>query len=135
MEKNKTSLDNICTHLDKLNETMKEMQKEHESLRGLVNSWEAKQKVMEQECDLMDEWRRRNNILIFGIEEYPHETYFDTLKITEDIFKTKVKVEIADWHIEKVHRLGRSRGDRPILVSFTSFSKKIEVLQAKRNLT
>jgi hypothetical protein len=49
--------------------------------------------------------------------------------------KRKVKVEIADWHIEKVNRLGRSRGDRLILASFTSFSKKIEVLQAQRHLT
>jgi hypothetical protein len=44
-----------------------------------------------------------------------------------------VKVEMANRHIERVHRLGRIRGDRPILVSFTSFSKKLEVLQAKRN--
>ena len=111
------------------------MQEEHERLRGLVNLWETKLKEMEQKCDFMDEWRRINNILIFCTEECPHETYFDTLKITKDILKVKVKVEIANWHIEKVHRLRRSRGDRPILVSFTSFSKEIEVLHAKRNLT
>jgi hypothetical protein len=136
-ERNKTSVDNVCTKLDKLNEIMMKMQEEHERLKGLVNTWEVKQKVMGQKCDFMDEWRRRNNISIFGIEEYPLETYFDTLKITEDILKTKVKVEIVDWRIEKVHRLGRSRGNRLILVSFTSSSKKIEVglLQAKQKLT
>jgi hypothetical protein len=131
MKKNKTSMDNVCMKLDKLNEIMMKMQEEHERFGGLVNPWEAKQKVMKPNCDLMDEWRRRKNILIFGIEEYPHETYFDTLKTKEDILKTEEKVETADWHIEKVHRLGRLRRDRLILVSFTSFSKKIEVLQAK----
>jgi hypothetical protein len=107
MERNKASMDNVCAKLDKLNEVMMKMQDEHESLKELVNSCVAKQKVTEQECDLMDKWRRRNNILVFSIEEYPHETYFDTLKITEDILKTKVNVEIANWHIEKVDRLGR----------------------------
>jgi hypothetical protein len=50
-------------------------------LSGLVNSWETKLKKMEKECDFVDEWRRRNNILIFGIDEYPHKTYSDILKI------------------------------------------------------
>jgi hypothetical protein len=35
---------------------------------------------VKKECDFIDEWRRRNNILIFGTEKYPHKTYFDTLK-------------------------------------------------------
>lgn len=36
--------------------------------------WKTKLNEREKECDFMDEWRRRNNILIFGIEEYPHKT-------------------------------------------------------------
>ena len=55
MDRNKTSMDNVCMKLDKLNEIMMKMQEEHERLSGLVNSWEAKQKVMEQKCDFMDE--------------------------------------------------------------------------------
>jgi hypothetical protein len=90
---------------------------------------------MEKVCDFTDEWRRRNNMLIFGIEEYPHETYFDTLITAEDVLKMKVKVEITNWHIERVQRLGMMRGYRPILVNFTSFLKKLDVLlQATRNL-
>lgn len=58
----------------------------------------------------MNQWRWRNNILVFGKEEYPDESYFDTLKITEHILKMKVKVEIANWYIERVCRLGRTEG-------------------------
>jgi hypothetical protein len=96
MERNKTSMNNVCMKLDKLIEIMMKMQEEHERLRKLVNLWETKLKMMEQKSDFVDEWRRRNNIMIFGIEEYPNETYFDTLKITVDILKTKVKIKIAD---------------------------------------
>jgi hypothetical protein len=50
-----------------------------------VNSWEKKLKKMEEIYKYMDEWRRRNNILIMGIEECPQESDFDTLKMKEDI--------------------------------------------------
>jgi hypothetical protein len=33
----------------------------------------------------MDGWQCRNNLFIIKIEAGPQESYFDTLKITEDI--------------------------------------------------
>jgi hypothetical protein len=62
------------------------------------------------------------------------KTYFDILKITEGILKMKLKVDILNWHIENVCRLGKKRGGRPILVRLTSFMKKLEVLPSTRNL-
>jgi hypothetical protein len=38
--------------------------------------------------------------LIFGVEEYPNEGYFDTLKIVEDVFRIKMRVEMTYWHID-----------------------------------
>jgi hypothetical protein len=35
-----------------------------------------------------------------------------------------MKVEIVNWNIDYVKRLGRRRGQLPILVVFTSFTKK-----------
>jgi hypothetical protein len=46
----------------------------------------------------------------------------------------KMKVDISSWRIESVRRLGKKRGGRPILVRFISFTKKLNVLQATRNL-
>jgi hypothetical protein len=112
MERSKASMDTSCTKIAQLSKTVIKMQEENERLKGLVNSLETK---------LQD-------ILKFGIGAYPHEIYFDTLKIAEDIPKTKVKVETTNWHINRTSR------DRPILVSFASFMKKPEVFQSKRNL-
>ena len=50
-----------------------------------VKSWEEKLREMENKCDFMDERRRKNNVLMFGIEECSRETHFETLKITEGI--------------------------------------------------
>ena len=40
---------------------------------------------MEEEHNFTDKWGWRNNILIFGIKEFPQESNFDTLNMTEDI--------------------------------------------------
>jgi hypothetical protein len=72
--------------------------------------------------------------LIFGVEEYPNEGYFDTLKIVEDVFRMKIRVEMTNWHMDSVARLGKRKGSCPILVRFTSFSKKYEILLNTRIL-
>jgi hypothetical protein len=65
-----------------------------------VNSWETKPRKMEEERNFMYEQHWKNNILIFGIEECPQESYFDTVKITEDILGMKLRVDLSSWHIE-----------------------------------
>jgi hypothetical protein len=99
--------------------------------RGLnVNSRETKMRKMEEEHNFMEEWRRRNNTFILGIEEFRHESYFYTLKITEDILRMKLKVDISSWRIDSVRRVGTRTGGRPTLVRRISFTKKVEVLHA-----
>jgi hypothetical protein len=88
----------------------------------------------EGELSFVAEWHRKINLLIFGIDEYPHESYFDTRKITEDILRTRMKLGVMNWHIDSVMRIGRRRGARSILVRFTSYTKKMEVLKGTRNL-
>jgi len=46
--------------------------KEQERIKGHVNSWETKMRKMEEEHNIMEEWRRRNNTVMFGIEEFLH---------------------------------------------------------------
>jgi hypothetical protein len=43
-------------------------------------------------------------------------------------------VEISKENIDYLTRLGRRRGERPILVKFTTFLKKLEVWRNKKNL-
>jgi hypothetical protein len=111
------------------------MKEEQDRMKNLVNSWEVKQKRIEGELSFVADWRRKNNLLTFGIDEYSHESYFDTLKVTEEFLRTKMKVDVMNWHIDSVMRIGRKRGSRPILVRFTSYSKQIEVLKGTRNLS
>jgi hypothetical protein len=85
------------------------MKEEEERVKNLVNSWEVKQKRIEGEVSFVADWCRKNKLFIFGIDEYPHESYFDMLKITEEFLRAKMKVDIMNWHIDSVMRIGRRR--------------------------
>jgi hypothetical protein len=87
LEKNKSCMDTMNVKFYLMNDTTKALIEEQERLEGQVNSWETKLRKMEEmyTYKYMDEWRRRNNILILGIEECPQESDFDTLQMTEDI--------------------------------------------------
>jgi len=92
-----------------------------------------KKQSKEKQLNFNDEWHWKKNWLIFGIEEYPHESYFSTLTIVGNI-EFEMRVGILKWHIYSVRRLGKETGGRPILVKLTSFRKKLEVLPTTRNL-
>jgi hypothetical protein len=141
LEKNKTSMEKLqntinefVTKIDQLSQSAKTMKEKQERIKNLVNSWEVKQKRIEGELSFVVDWRRKNNLLIFGIDEYPQESYINTLKITEEFLRTKIKVDVMNWHIDSAMRIGRRRGSQPILVRFTSYSKKTEVLKGTQNL-
>jgi hypothetical protein len=66
-------------------------------------------KMDKEEHNFVDEWQWRNNILIFGIEECHQESYFDILKIIDDILRIKPSTDILSWQMDGVHRPGKKR--------------------------
>jgi hypothetical protein len=123
LEKNKTSLEKLQNNkkefgikIDQLSQSAETMKEEQERIKNLANSWEVKQKRIEGELSFIADWRRKNNLLIFGIDEYPHEPYFDRLTRIFENVNDGGRNELA----HSVMRIGRRRGSRPILVRFTT---------------
>jgi hypothetical protein len=83
----------------------------------------------------LDEERRKNNIIIFGLQERGDESYLETLDMVVKFLGDKMGVEISRENIDYLTRLGRRRGEPPILIKFMTFFKKLEVWRNKRNLT
>ena len=87
---NKSSLD-TSIKMDAMNDTNKILMEEQERIKGHVKLWATKLRRMEEEQNFVDEWQWRNNILIFGIGELHQESYFDILKITDNILRMKLR--------------------------------------------
>ena len=90
----------MCQNLKKKS-VAKRLMEEQERIKGQVNSWETRLKKMEEKHNFMDEWRQRNNLLIFRIKECRQESYFNILKITEDIMRYN---DTESGHFELAYR-------------------------------
>jgi hypothetical protein len=76
---------------------------------------------------------KRDNLIIFGLEEEKNESHIITFGILEKFLKEKVGIRIVEWHVDMANRLGRGRGNRLIMVRFTTFRKK-EILENTKKL-
>jgi hypothetical protein len=103
-------------------------------VKSLLDIWEGKQGKIVQELRVLEGQQRRNSLVIFGVEENLNERYIDILKIVEYVFRTKMRTDIESWHIDTVTRLVKRKGSHLILVRFTFYLKKYEILLSTRTL-
>jgi len=85
----------------------------------------------ESRLDELEQYGRRNNVRIFGVQENDNE---DTNAIVEKV-ASKMNVSLPDSAIDRSHRIG-SKGafPRPIIVKFTSYAYRSEVFFNKKRL-
>lgn len=110
--------------------------REVHELRDVIKERDVKIKDLEKEItslketvDQQEQYSRRNNLRITGIEENETE---DVVKVTLDFINNKVvnesqQVTVDD--IDRVHRVGRKQGtaSRPILVRFATYRARQRV--------
>ena len=150
-KRNKYSPGNVLTVNDAVAAAVREMKDEmvsmfREMLDNLkmlimseINNLRGKVTSMKEEIhseiseELKDQERRRNNIMIFGLQEDPIESSNDeTRAVVEPIFKT---INVEDVAIDSCFRVGSRRaGRRPIKVILRNEDMKQKVLRNCRKL-
>lgn len=88
------------------------------------------------ELDDIQQYQRRNNVIITGIPEVAGE---DTDDKVLHLFNTQLKLNMSKACIDRSHRVGRrilgkSEKTRPIIVKFVSYRDRRTVLNEKRML-
>jgi hypothetical protein len=63
------------------------------------------------------------------LDERNGERYKGKQRTLEQLVKEKLGMQEIQGHIDYVTRLGKNKGNRPIFVKVTTFSKKLEVLK------
>lgn len=89
--------------------------------------------------DELEQYQRRNNIRVFGIDEKKGE---DTDKLIVELCRTKLGVDLPTSAISRSHRVGSQpqpgpdgrRRHRPIIVRFVSYRDRRAVYGAKKLL-
>lgn len=146
MEQVAEMLRGLQTKFDEQSRELKEMK---ESITSSINKnidekfilLESRQQQLEkiteeqsQKIQKFEKMLRKKNLIFFGIEE-SENSYFALQNNILDIINNIMKLDCQKQDIECVSRMGKkSEKIRPIIVTFTTMGKKIELLKNKKML-
>ena len=105
-----------------------------ESLERLVGDLDNDNKALREELDTMEQYIRRNCLVVHGIPE----TKKDFGDAVLQVFNGQLNVRVTPHCIDRSHRLGRfqplSNKPRPVIVKFVNYETRRQVFSAKRRL-
>lgn len=116
------------TIMHNMDEKLKPFLEENKYLKNEIQRLERKVKYLE-------EANKKNNLLLHGIKETEknHQELFNLIKETLE----NLDIDIDIYEINNYYRLGKKHEEskvRPILISFTSFQKKLIILRNKKKM-
>lgn len=116
------------TIMHSIDEKLQPFLEENKYLKNEVQRLSEKVKFLEEK-------NRKNNLLLHGIKETEnnHQELFNLIKET----LKNLNIDIDIYEINNYYRLGKKQGEnkvRPILISFTSFQKKLIILKNKKEM-
>ena len=106
------------------------------NMENEIDSHKSKICALESKVDQLEQYSRKNSIRIQGL---PEDTDEDTPKIIVQFFNEEMKTSITNIDLDNAHRLGRVNeinrtSPRDIIVKFTSYLKKEELMQKRSSL-
>jgi hypothetical protein len=124
----------ISSNFEKLSEATDKVISDYKEMKQSVRQWEERHEMVNEKIKYLENGHRKNNILIFGLEERRGESYCDTLEVTKKFLREFMKLEILSGSIDYVARVGKISREQLILTKLTSFSMKLEMLKKTKNL-
>ena len=136
----KMSLEYTQKEVDELKQEVKKYHEDkkhdHDVIKTLKEDLHASEKVikeLEDRANYQEDYSRRNNLQIIGLDERPGgETWEQTaVRVTQLI---EEKLELPNTELERAHRVGRrdDNRSRPIIARFAKFGDREAVM---RNVT
>ena len=119
-------LEGVTFDLNNLHTKYESMEEQNASLKATI-------KQLENGMDSLEQYSRRNCILIHGIKEDAKE---GTDELALGVFSSKLHVNVSPEDLDRSHRIGRriAGKSRPIIVKFKTYNKRKEVFSSKRVL-
>ncbi|XP_039291243.1 uncharacterized protein LOC120352954 [Nilaparvata lugens] len=112
---------NIPSIIAEQNSKIEVLGKENEELK----------RELQKQSALIENMRRENNLIFFGVDEADGEKSTQLMDKTLDICNKALKVELKAGDINLVRRIGRKKdkGVRPVMLSLVSVIKKNSIMQ------
>ena len=113
---------------------MKILEEHHEIIKSKCMEYEDEFVTYNRNIDSLEQYSRRNCLLLHGIPESADEKETDT--VFKDTITEHLGVTFEPYDLDRSHRLGqkKSKGSRPIIAKFTRYNKRHEVFTNKKKL-
>lgn len=103
-------------------------------MENRTSNLEIRINQQQKAIDYLERQARKKNLIFYGVEESGHG-YEELQSTLLRCIKNNMNISIEQSEIEFVRRLGkRENKTRPLLVTFTTMGRKIEILKNKETL-
>ena len=121
---------------------IKQVKSDVQELRADIDNLYKEINYQEDRLDDMEQYSRRNCLLLHGLPETPNE---DSTSAALDVLGSKLGIQIDISAIDRCHRVGAMRktrtaaaavkeGPRPLIIKFVSYRNRDAVWKNKKNL-
>ncbi|KAK5643906.1 hypothetical protein RI129_007751 [Pyrocoelia pectoralis] len=121
--------------LEQLNKKIDVQNKTISELKAEVTSLKAAYEKGTEDLDKLEQYTRRNSIIIYGIPEKNNE---DIIVNILDLFQNKLNATLSVENIDRAHRLGKRHDERnsarPVIVKFVSYRCRQLIFSKKKLL-
>ena len=131
VERNRHEVSNLKQELVKQNKYIASLEKQLTKTSKYVKEHADELQDIQVNLDNLEQCSRKNSLEFHGI---PDEVNMSTDQVVCKIAQA-IGVETQENDIEISHRIGRKRGDKPVLAKFVSHKVKSRIYKARTNLT
>ena len=124
--------------LERFDEYEKERKEREEIIKNLEENVSVMNKTvenLEKEIDKLEQYSRRNCLLVDGIAETDDEV---TDYLVMETISTKINIEISPADLDRTHRVGKKKAGqnkpRPIIVKPSRYNVRKRVFFQQKNL-
>lgn len=90
------------------------------------NKLEEKYDNLKKHCDKLEKALRKNNVIIFGLENTTRETL---LQYAIEQLNSLLNIELSVSDINDIFYIGKQRSNKPLMIKFASYLKKQQVIK------
>lgn len=116
------------TIFEKMNEKLEPLIEDNKIMKNKIE-------MLEKKIDYLEKEKKKNNILLFGLEE-KESSSLELLQEIKKKIKSDLNITLDANDVSKVYRIGLRNADkiRPALIGFTNSWKKTEILKMRKSL-
>lgn len=116
------------TIFEKINKQLEPLIEDNKIMKNKIE-------ILEKKIEYLENEKRKNNILFFGLEE-KEKSSSELFQTVQDIIKEDLGITLEPNDVSKIHRIGVNKENkiRPVLIVFANNWKRSEILKIKKSL-